>query len=193
MKKLFVCAMLMGLVLPAIAADIIVYKGDSKDSKDAVCYYNNGNFYADAARKQFLFRHPGGIASTDKKGSNKAAVYRFTGGKIYKGNSIKKQDCLATIVVSKTQKGYTKDAKIYDGWALVREKKERFDKGGITVVMSQKVTADGKSAPAGKVLYTISGNKIYKGDSTDPKDCVLSYTGDLDSARLLFIAFQFTK
>ena len=190
MKKLFVCAMLMGLLLPAIAADTIVYKGDSKD---VVCCYSNRNFYADAARKKFLFNHPGGVVSPDKRAINKNALYRFSGNKIYKGNSIKKEDCLATIVESKTQKGYTKEAKIYDGWALVREKKERFEKGGITIVMSQKVTADGKSAPAGKVLYTIKDNKIYKGDSTDAKDCVLSYTGDFDSSRLLFIAVEFAK
>ena len=189
MKKLFVCAMLMGLVLPAIAIDT-VYKGDSKD---AVCYYFSRNFYADAARKQLLFNHPGNLVSKEKKATNKNAVYRLMSNKIFKGYSIKKEDCIATIVESKTQKGYTKEAKIYEGWAVVREKKEKFEKGGITIITSQKVTADGKSKPAGKVLYTISGNKIYKGDSTDAKDCVLNYTGDFDSSRLLFIAVEFAK
>ena len=38
MKKLFVFAMLMGLVLPGFAIDAI-YKGDSKDAKDCVLTY----------------------------------------------------------------------------------------------------------------------------------------------------------
>ena len=45
----------------------------------------------------------------------------------------------------------------------------------------------------GEYGYTIKDNKIFKGDSTDPKDCVLSYTGDFNASRLLFIAYHFTK
>ena len=188
MKKLFVCAMLMGLVLPAIAADAI-YKGDAK--KEAVCYFFRGSFYADSARKKLIYNHPGNAVSKEKGRVNaKNAIYRLMGDKIYKGYSVKKDDCIATIVDTKTRKGNTVEAKIYEGWAVPRDKVGDPEKGGITSI---KVTSDGISKPAGKVLYTISGNKIYKGDSTDAKDCVLNYTGDLNASRLLFVCIELAK
>ena len=61
MKKLFVCAMLMGLVLPAFAADAI-YKGDAK--KEAVCYFFRGNFCSDSACKKVIYNHPGNAVRT---------------------------------------------------------------------------------------------------------------------------------
>ena len=191
MKKLFVCAMLMGLVLPAFAADAI-YKGDAK--KDVVCYFFRGNFCSDPACKKLLYNHPGNAVSKVKgRIDAKNAIYRLMGDKIFKGYSVKKEDCIATIVETKTQKGNLKAAKVYEGWAIARDKKEKFEKGGITIITSMKVTADGISKPAGKVLYTIIDNKIYKGDSTDPKDCVLNYTGDLNASRLLFVCIELAK
>lgn len=190
MKKLFVCAMLMGLVLPAFAADAI-YKGDAK--KEAVCYFFRGNFCSDSACKKVIYNHPGNAVSKEKKTNAKNAIYRIMSDRIYKGYSVKKEDCIATIVETKTQKGNLKAAKVYEGWAQVRDKKEKHEKGGITIVTGMKVTSDGISKPAGKVLYTISDNKIYKGDSTDPKDCVLNYTGDLNASRLLFVCIELAK
>ena len=191
MKKLFVCAMLMGLVLPAFAIDAI-YKGDAR--KEAVCYFFRGSFYADAARKNLIYNHPGNAVSKEKgRITAKNAIYRIMSDKIFKGYSVKKDDCIATIVETKTQKGNLKAAKVYEGWAQVRDKKEKFEKGGITIITSMKVTSDGISKPAGKVLYTISDNKIYKGDSTDAKDCVLNYTGDLNASRLLFVCIELAK
>ena len=190
MKKLFVCAMLMGLVLPAFAVDAI-YKGDAK--KEAVCYFFRGNFYSDSARKKLIYNHPGNAVSKEKgRIDAKNAIYRISSDGIYKGYSTKKEDCIATIVETKTQRGNLKAAKVYEGFARA-VKVEKHEKGGITVFTITKVTSDGISKPAGKVLYTISDNKIYKGDSTDAKDCVLNYTGDLNASRLLFVCIEFAK
>ena len=190
MKKLFVCAMLIGLVLPAFAADAI-YKGDAK--KEAVCYVQGNNFYADPARKQLMYNLSGNMFSKEKKSNAKNAIYRTQGGKLYKGASLRMEDCIATIVETRTQKGNLKEGKVYEGWAQVRDEVKKREKGGIVIVTSMKVTSDGISKPAGKVLYTISGNKIYKGDSTDAKDCVLNYTGDLNASRLLFVCIELAK
>ena len=45
----------------------------------------------------------------------------------------------------------------------------------------------------GEVLYTIKDNKIYRGASTDAKDCLLTFTGSFTSSRLLFMAVELTK
>lgn len=192
MKKLFVFAMLMGLVLPGFAIDAI-YKGDSTDAKNVVCYVVGSNFYADSARKQLMFNHPGSMVSKEKRTTAKNAIYRTMGDKIYKGSSLKKEDCIATIVETKVQKGNTKEAKIYEGWAIPRDEVKKREKGGITILTSVKVTSDGISKPAGKVLYTIADGKIYKGDSKDAKDCVLTYTGSLTASRLLFVCIELAK
>ena len=61
------------------------------------------------------------------------------------------------------------------------------------VVTGYKVTADGVNEINPKVLFTIDNNKIFRGDSTDDKDCLLTFTGTFSSGRLLFMAIELAK
>ena len=62
-----------------------------------------------------------------------------------------------------------------------------------STVTSYKTTSDSVNEVQAKVLFTIANNKIYKGDSTDDKDCVLTYTGKFTAGRLLFMAIELAK
>ena len=191
MKALLVMCAVAGLAVCGMAADI--YRGTSKD---LVCVFKGGKFYADAAAKQLLYAHPGNMVSKEAKATVKNCIYRLAQDRIYKGASFKKEDCIATIFEIRTQKGNTQEAKIYEGWKIIRNdaSKEKREKGGITIKTSYKVTADGINEEASpKVLFTIKDGKMFKGDSTDDKDCVLSWTGDLNSSRLLFMAVELAK
>ena len=192
MKKLLACAMIAGLALGSFAADVI-YRGNSKDAKDAVCYFQGGKFFEDAARKKQIYHHPGNMVSKEARATAKNSIYRLMGGRIYKGFSIKPEDCIATIFETKTRKGNTVEARIYAGVVFPRDVVEKNEKGTKTIT-SFKLTSDNKNTYIDpKPLFTIANNKIYRGDSTDDKDCVLSYTGNFNSSRLLFIAVELAK
>lgn len=191
MKKLLACAMIAGLALGSFAADVI-YRGNSKDAKDAVCYFQGGKFFEDAARKKQIYHHPGNMVSKEAKATPKNSIYRVMRGGIYKGFSLKPEDCIATIFETKTKKGNTVEAKIYAGVVIPREVEEKNEKGTKTIT-SYKLTSDSKTVIDPKPLFTIANKKIYRGDSTDDKDCVLTYTGNFNSSRLLFIAIEFAK
>jgi len=60
-------------------------------------------------------------------------------------------------------------------------------------VTGYKLTADSVKEIQPKVLFTIDNNKIYRGDSTDDKDCLLTYTGKFTAGRLLFMAIELAK
>ena len=193
MKALLVMCMVAGLAVCGMAAEKI-FLGTSMNDKDIVAVYNRGRFFADAKMKQQIYAHPGNMVSTEAKATPKNSIYRLMGDRIFKGFSIKKEDCLATIFAIRTQKGYVKEGKIYEGWKVIRDVVEKHEKGGITINTSFKVTADGINAEANpKVLFTIKDGRMYRGDSTADKDCALSWTGDFDSSRLLFMAVELTK
>ncbi len=42
-------------------------------------------------------------------------------------------------------------------------------------------------------LFTLVENKIYKGDSTLPEDCLLTFSGVLSDDRLVFIAYELSQ
>ena len=117
------------------------------------------------------------VAKEAPKASPGNSIFRLQGNRIYKGFSINQADCLATLFETKTQRGNVLEAVIY---------------GGITIITEYKVQQDGKYVP-GEVLYTIKNNKIYRGASTDAKDCLLTFTGSFTSSRLLFMAVELTK
>ena len=97
MKKSFTLALFSSLVLGCFAAETI-YRGDSTDKKDVICYYQSGNFYRDAARKEVLYAHPGNmVAKEAPKASPDNSIFRLQGNRIYKGFSINQADCLATL------------------------------------------------------------------------------------------------
>ena len=172
MKKSFTLALFSSLVLGCFAAETI-YRGDSTDKKDVICYYQSGNFYRDAARKEVLYAHPGNmVAKEAPKASPDNSIFRLQGNRIYKGFSINQADCLAFVTFKDTE--------------------EKRETGGITIITEYKVQQDGKYVP-GEVLYTIKDNKIYRGASTDAKDCLLTFTGSFTSSRLLFMAVELTK
>ena len=88
MKKSFTLALFSSLVLGCFAAETI-YRGDSTDKKDVICYYQSGNFYRDAARKEVLYAHPGNmVAKEAPKASPDNSIFRLQGNRIYKGFSI---------------------------------------------------------------------------------------------------------
>ncbi|MBO4648972.1 MAG: hypothetical protein J5806_12550 [Lentisphaeria bacterium] len=188
MKKLATAILAVGL-LTAVQAIDTIYKGDSKDAKDVICYHQGGKFFADAARKNCLYYHPGHMVVKPPKTSAKNAVYRIMTGRIYKGTSLKPEDCIATIVETKTLKGNTVTAKIYQGFAVARDKVEKRGKG-ITEVTSYKVGRTAAKVDDIPVLFTVADGKIYKGDSTKPEDCILTFTGSFGSARVLFMAVE---
>ncbi|MBQ9501423.1 MAG: hypothetical protein IJU70_04610 [Lentisphaeria bacterium] len=191
MKKVLTIALAAGLALGCFALDKI-YKGSSK--KDIMCYYQGGRFYADAARKQPIFHHPGNMVSKEAKATLKNCIYRLTGDRIYKGSSTAKQDCIATILETKTRKGDALAAKVFEGFVVPRDKKTSYDKKTrIETVTGYKLTADSVKEIRPKVLFTIDNNKIYRGDSTDDKDCLLTYTGKFTAGRLLFMAIELAK
>lgn len=191
MKKMLFAAFAAAIVLSAQAIDII-YRGNSTDEKDIVCYYQGGKFFADKARKECLYHHPGNMVAKDKKATPQNAIYRLMSDKIFKGYSINKADCIATIFETKTFKGNTVGAKIYPGWVIVRDKVEKSIKGGSEYV-SFNTTRDAINVEKIPALFTFADGKLYKGDSTDPADCVLTLKGDFNSSRLLFIAIELTK
>ena len=185
--------MVYGLALAAFAAENI-YRGDSKDAKNLVCTYMGGRFYSDAARKNQIFHHPGNMVSKEAKATPQNSIYRIMGGKLYKGFSSAKNDCIATILETKTKKGYALEAKIFEGFVIPRDIKTSYDKAAKTdVVTSFKLTKDSVNEIKPKVLFTIADNKIFRGDSTDVKNCVLTFTGTFDASRLLFMAVELTK
>ena len=81
---------------------------------------------------------------------------------------------------------------IYNGFVTFKDTEEKRETVGITIITEYKVQQDGKYVP-GEVLYTIKDNKIYRGASTDAKDCLLTFTGSFTSSRLLFMAVELTK
>lgn len=187
MKKLFTLLLAVGVVCGTFAADAI----SRGTTKDAVCYFKGGKFYADAACKQLLYSHPGNMVGKEAKVTAQNAIYRLMTGRIYKGYSLKKEDCLATIFETKTQKGNTVEAKIYEGFVVPRDIKETTEKGGIAIKSCN--ISDGVNVIPGKVLFTVKDGKLFRGDSTDDKDCVLNGVGNLNSSRLLFVAFELVK
>ena len=183
--------MVLGMTAAAFAAETI-YRGDSKDEKNVICYFQGGRFYSDAARKEVLCHHPGNMVSREQTAKADNSIYRLMSDHIYKGCSINHEDCIATIVVTKEVKGDVVTAKIYDGFVMVREKVENRIKGG-TELNDCKVTRDSVNAEDIPVLYTVADNKIFKGDSTAPEDCLLTFTGSFNSSRLLFMAVELTE
>ncbi len=192
MKKSLTLALLCGLALGSFAAETI-YRGDSTQKKDIICYYQSGNFYRDAARKQVLYAHPGNmVAKEAPKASPSNSIFRLQGNRIFKGYSINQADCLGTLIETKTQRGNVLEAVIYEGFVTFKDTEEKREPGGITVITEYRVQKDGKYVP-GKALYTIKNNKIYRGNSTDVKDCLVTFSGNFTSSRLLFMAIELTK
>ena len=193
MNKLLCMGLALLMATSALAADAI-YRGDSKDAKDVVAYFKGGAFYKDEACKELLFHHPGNMVAKEKPANAKNAIFRLMGGRIYKGFSIKPEDCIATIVVSKSVKGNAAEAKVYKGFAIAREDKRESGGPGIelltyTITKDGKLPEDGMEPEPIDVLFTIKDGKIYEGDSTDK--CVLTMAGDFNAARILFICAQF--
>ena len=134
------------------------------------------------------------MVSKEAKATPQNSIYRLMGDKIYKGYSSAKPDCIATIFETKTSKGLALEAKIFEGFVVVRDVKTSYDKAAkADIVTSFKVTKDGINPIQPKVLFTIANNKIYRGDSTNDKDCVLNYTGEFSAGRLLFMAIELAK
>ena len=194
MKKTLVFALVAGFALGSFAIEKI-YRGNSKNAKDIVCYYQGQRFYSDAARKKPIYHHPGNMVSKEAKATPKNSIYRLMSDRIYKNYSAAKPDCIATIFETETsRRGEALAAKIYEGFVVIRDVVKNQDKKTkIQTVTDFKVTSDGVNQIQPKVLFTVANNKIYRGDSTNDKDCVLTFTGTFTAGRLLFMAIELTK
>ena len=196
MKTLLAAA---AIVCSAFAAEAMetIYRGAKQEPANVVCYFQAGKFYADAERKECLFAHPGHCVckGAGPASPSKNALYRFNGGHMFKGASINQKDAVATIVEHNRRGGATLEAKIYDGFVIARNEQYELSKsaGDKTETKNYKLTRDGQNEVAIPVLYTVANNKIYKGDSTDDSQCVLSYTGEFNASRLLFMAIELQK
>lgn len=164
-----------------------IYRGDSKDAKDIVCWRRGDKFYSDAARKNCLFSKEGTYVTKDGK-----TLFRMMGEQLYKGDSIAKKDCLMSIIDLKNRNGALVDGEIYRGYAKIHQHEEQREPGGVTVITDYTMTRDGSHPIKLKPLYTIRGGKVYKGKSSAPEDCVLSFYGDnLHVARVLLAVYFF--
>lgn len=129
MKKTIALALLCGLTMGCFAAETI-YRGDSKQPKDVICYYQGGKFYSDAARKQILYSHPGNmVAKGTPTASPSNSIFRLMGNRIYKGFSIDRKDCFATLLETKRQRGNVLEAIIYDGFVTFKNTEEKREAG----------------------------------------------------------------
>ena len=124
MKKLLALLLIAFMAMGAFAADNI-YRGSTKD---LVACYQGGRFYSDAARKNQIYHHPGNMVSKEKKATLQNCIYRLMGEKIYKGSSVAKPDCIATIFETATSKGDTLAAKVYEGFVIPRDVQKTYDK-----------------------------------------------------------------
>lgn len=191
MNKLLCMGLALLMATSALAADAI-YRGDSKDAKDVVAYFKGGAFYKDEACKELLFHHPGNMVAKEKPANAKNAIFRLMGGRIYKGFSIKPEDCIASIVVTRAVKGNVAEGKVYQGMAVSRDEERASDGPGVEVIKSFNVVRPGQQPGEGEevpVLFTIKDGKIYEGDKTDK--CVMTLVGDFNNSRILFICAQF--
>lgn len=167
-----------------------IFKGNTKNP---VCYYQGRKFYKDSALKSVLFYYVDNVISDKAKPAYGTGLYRFMGGRIYKGFSINNKDCIATLVETKTKRGDIKEAKIYKGYAVARDFSRKSEKGGIEIVTKYNMSPNGIQVVPMTPIYTIKDGKMYRGNSTAAKDCVLSWTGDFNGACLLFMAEKWGK
>ncbi len=191
MKRFLALVMVFALTASAFAASTL-YRGNSTDEKDAICYSKLNWFYADAAYKQKIYNVFGNTVSKGtEKASEENAIYRLQDKSIYKGFSIQKEDCLATILETKIKKGVIEEALIFEGLVTFKDKEETRE-NNTTTVTKYSVVKDEVEVP-GKILYTIKDNKVYRGSSTKEEDCLLTFTSSFSAARLLFLALEFAK
>lgn len=191
MKKIMTLIAVVGMAFGISAADAI-YKGSSAD--EAICYYKSRKFYSDADCKNMIFNHPGSEVGKEATIPYGKALYKLSGGRIYKGASANdKNACIATIVETKTKRGDIVEAKIYKGYVIARDMVEQNETGSVKTITSYNLSADGVNVVPMTAIYTIKDNKMYRGESTDDKDCVLNWKGTFNGARLLFMAVEFAK
>ncbi len=178
---------------PAKISGTVVFKGANQSPENVVAVYQSNKFYSDLEKTKLLVAHPGNVVKQTPETADEAADHRLMGGRIYDGWTLDKGKCIATIVETKTRKGNVEEAVIYDGYAIARDFVRVTPESGVEVVESFNITKDGLTETKDPVyvLYRIKDKKIYKGDSTDDKDLVLSYTGDINSSRLLYLATEF--
>ncbi len=182
-------AMVFGLfsVENALAAGEVL----DKDGK-LITYYASNVFYADKEKSKVLFYHPGNEVGTEKNITDENRAYTLLGGRIHPKSSRDRFESIGSLIPTAWKKGYTLEGKIYEGPAQARDKEEvRLDDGTVKLE-SYNVTKGGSSIDQIPVLFTIKDNGFYKGDSTDAKDLLATFTpNEFSDSRLLFIAVEF--
>lgn len=161
-------------------------------TQSVVCYFKAQKFFADEACTELLYAHPGNTVGKVDPVPYGEGLYRFASGRMYKENSYDNKDVVATIVEVRTKRGDVLEAKIFDGCVFARDT-EKIDNDKGEDIYKFKLSRDNVTREVIPAKYTYKEGKLYRGDSTEDRDCVMVIDPTLNSTRLLFAAFTFVK
>jgi len=154
-----------------VVAQVKIYQGISKNSKDCKYLFQNKTVY-----KGNIPDSSACILSIDQEinYNGKSTIdsdcgYACKLCKVYKCNNGKKDECLFTVDCNK----------IYTG-------NSRYDKNCIFSIKNNEIY-DGISPEKSSCIYTFSDNKIYKGASTNNNDCLFTIDGEIKMGALVCI------
>ena len=157
-----------------------------------VCYYKGQKFFSDEACTEMLYSHPGNTVGKVHPVPYGEGLFRFASGRMYKENSYDNADVVGTIVEVRTKKGDVLEAKIFDGCVFARDV-EKVDNDKDEDIYKFKLSRDNVMREAIPAKYTYKEGRLYRGDSTEDRDCVMVIDPSLNSSRLLFVALTFVK
>ncbi|MCQ2396149.1 MAG: hypothetical protein MJ106_00425 [Lentisphaeria bacterium] len=161
-------------------------------TQSVVCYYKGQKFFADEACTEMLYSHPGNTVGTEHPVPYGKGLFRFASGRMYKENSYNNADVVGSIIEVRTKKGDVLEAKIFDKCVFARDV-EKVDNDKGEDIYKFKLSFDNVERAEIPATYTYKEGRLYRGDSTEDRDCVMVIDPTLNSARLLFVALTFVK
>ncbi|MCQ2403849.1 MAG: hypothetical protein MJ202_09015 [Lentisphaeria bacterium] len=161
-------------------------------TQSVVCYYKGQKFFADEACTEMLYSHPGNTVGTEHPVPYGKGLFRFASGRMYKENSYNNADVVGSIIEVRCKKGDVLEAKIFDKCVFARDV-EKVDNDKGEDIYKFKLSWDNVERAEIPATYTYKEGKLYRGDSTEDRDCVMVIDPTLNSSRLLFVALTFVK
>ena len=161
-------------------------------TQSVVCYYKGQKFFADEACTEMLYSHPGNTVGTEHPVPYGKGLFRFASGRMYKENSYNNADVVGSIIEVRCKKGDVLEAKIFDKCVFARDV-EKVDNDKGEDIYKFKLSWDNVERAEIPAKYTYKEGRLYRGDSTEDRDCVMVIDPTLNSARLLFVALTFVK
>jgi len=161
-------------------------------NQKVACYYKAQKFYADEACTELLYFHNGSAVGDKPQIAYGEGLFRFASGRMYKGNSYDVKDVVASIAEIRSKRGDTLEAKIYKGCVFVRDL-EKVDNDNGEDVYKFHVSYDNIKRAEIPALFTYKDGKLYRGDETEDRDCVMVIDPALNASRILFAAMTFAK